>query len=195
VFTGLIECTGTVVALRPRGGGARLTVRSGLQDLAVGESIAVNGACQTVAAREGTVFACDVLGETLRVTNIGSLSAGSTVNLERAMRSGDRFGGHIVSGHVDGLGTVRRVSGTPPMLGISVAPGLLRYLVPKGSVAVDGISLTVGPRIGRGSFDVYVVPHTVERTNLAGVRVGRKVNIEVDILAKYVERFIGGARA
>lgn len=189
MFTGLIECTGTVVSLRRRGREGRLTVSSPLRNLKVGESISVNGVCQTVAARDGETFSCDVMGETLRVTNIGGLRPGSPVNLERALRPGDRLGGHIVNGHVDGLGTVTRVSSTPRAVSIAAAPEITRYIVPKGSVAVDGISLTVGPNPGRGSFDVHIIPHTWENTTIGTVRVGRKVNIEVDILAKYVERF------
>ena len=190
MFTGLVECTGTVVTLRRRGRGARLTVSSALDGLMPGESIAVNGVCQTVAERDGELFSCDVLEETLRVTNIGLLRPGSVVNLERALRPGDRLGGHIVNGHVDGLGTVTRVSRPSRMLSIATAHDVIRFLVPKGSVAVDGISLTVGPRLGEGNFDVYIIPHTWENTNLAGVRAGSKVNIEIDILAKYVERFV-----
>lgn len=189
MFTGLIECTGTVVSLRRHGREGRLTVSSPLNDLSVGESISVNGVCQTVVARDGETFSCDVMGETLRVTNIGGLRTGSVVNLERALRPGDRLGGHIVNGHVDGLGTVTRVSSSPRMMSIAAEPGITRYIVPKGSVAVDGISLTVGPAPGGGRFDVYIVPHTWENTNLSTVRVGRKVNIEIDILVKYVELF------
>lgn len=190
MFTGLIECTGTVVTLRRRGRGARLTVSSALGGLTLGESIAVNGVCQTVAERDGDVFSCDLLEETLRVTNIGMLRPGSVVNLERALRQGDRLGGHIVNGHIDGLGTVTRVSRSSRTMSIAVANDIIRFLVPKGSIAVDGISLTVGPKLGGGGFDVYIIPHTWERTNITGIRVGRKVNIEIDILAKYVERFV-----
>ncbi len=189
MFTGLIECTGTVVSLQRSGRQGRLTVSSPLRDLSVGESVSVNGVCQTVAARDGETFSCDVMEETLRVTNIGGLRTGSVVNLERALRPGDRLGGHIVNGHVDGLGRVTRVSSSPRMIRIAAASVIMRYIVPKGSVAVDGVSLTVGPAPVGGSFGVYIIPHTWENTNLGTVRVGRKVNIEVDILAKYVERF------
>jgi riboflavin synthase len=192
LFTGLIECTGTVVSLKRRGTGARLTVSSPLHDLTIGESITVNGACQTVAGRDGGTFSCDVLGETLRVTNIGLLRPGSVVNLERALRPGDRLGGHIVNGHVDGLGTVTHVSRSSRALSIAVARNIITYLVPKGSVAVNGVSLTVGPKLGGGSFDVFIIPHTWDNTNLGGVRVGARVNVEIDILAKYVERFVKG---
>lgn len=191
MFTGLVERTGTVVALHRRGRGARLDVSSAYDELTIGESIAVNGVCQTVTGRDGDVFSCDVLEETLRVTNIGLLRSGSVVNLERALRAGDRLGGHIVSGHIDGLGAVTRVSRTSRMLSIAITHDIIRFLVPKGSVAVDGISLTVGPRLGETGFDVFIIPHTWENTNLAGIRAGRKVNIEIDILAKYVERFSG----
>lgn len=189
MFTGLIEGTGTVVSLRRRGRGARLTVSSGLEGLEMGESVAVNGVCQTVAERSGGVFSCDVLEETLRVSNIGLLRRGSVVNVERALLSTDRLGGHIVNGHIDGLGTVARVARASGTLRIAVPRDIIEYLVPKGSVAVDGVSLTVGPELGAGSFDVYIIPHTWEHTNLAGARVGGKVNIEIDILAKYVKRF------
>ena len=192
MFTGLVECTGTVTALRRRGRTARLTVSSTLDAPAIGESIAVNGVCQTVEEREGNTFSCDLLEETLRVTNIGLLRPGSMVNLERALRAGDRIGGHIVNGHIDGLGTVTRVSRTSRILSIAAANDIIKYLVPKGSVAVNGVSLTVGPTLGEGSFDVYIIPHTWEDTNLAGLRAGGKVNIEIDILAKYMERFVRG---
>jgi len=191
LFTGLVECTGTVTALRRSGRGAVLTVSSALEGLGIGESIAVNGVCQTVAGRNGEAFSCDVLEETLRVTTIGLLHPGAVVNLERALRSGDRLGGHVVNGHIDGLGTVTRVSRTSRILGIAVTHDIIRFLVPKGPVAVDGISLTVGPKLGKGVFDVFIIPHTWESTNLAEVRVGRKVNVEIDILAKYMERFAG----
>jgi riboflavin synthase len=163
-------------------------VSSGLPDLAIGESISVNGVCQTVAVREGGNFSCDVMAETLRVSNIGTLRHGSLVNLERALRAGDRLGGHIVNGHVDGLGTVTRITPEPRTVKIAVGPDIMRFIVPKGSVAIDGISLTIGPSPGGGSFDVHIIPHTWENTNLGAMRVGAKVNIEIDILAKYMER-------
>jgi riboflavin synthase len=190
MFTGLIECTGTVVSLRRRGGGARLTVSSSLGEVEIGASIAVNGVCQTVAERTGDRFSCDVLAETLRVSTIGLLRSGSPVNLERALGAGGRFGGHIVNGHIDGMGTVARVSRQSRTLSISAPREILRYLVPKGSVAVDGVSLTVGPDTGGSKFDVYIIPHTWEHTSLGSLRTGAKVNIEIDILAKYVERFV-----
>ncbi|MBN1164665.1 MAG: riboflavin synthase [Candidatus Krumholzibacteriota bacterium] len=190
MFTGLIEETGKVVKIVRSSGGARLTVRSALEELRIGESIAVNGACQTVSSTTGDRFSCDVLPETLRVTNLGLLTPGSTVNLERALRSGDRWGGHMVNGHVDGIGTIKSITGNPRRLEIRSAPEILAYLVPKGSVAVDGISLTVGPDPGKDRFEVFIIPHTWEKTNLRSAAPGRKVNIEVDIVAKYVNKFI-----
>lgn len=192
MFTGLIEDVGKVVSLRRGSAAARLTVETGLPRLGVGESIAVNGVCQTVVESSDGLFSCDVLKETLRVTNIGLLGPRSAVNLERAMRPVDRMGGHIMNGHVDGLGVISAVTRRPLVIDISVSPDIFRYIVPKGSVAVDGISLTVGPRPERGRFRVHIIPHTWESTNLVEARAGRKVNIEVDILAKYVEGFLRG---
>lgn len=190
MFTGLIEDVGKIVSLRRGSAAARLTVETGLPRLGVGGSIAVNGVCQTVVESSDGLFSCDVLQETLRVTNIGLLGPSSAVNLERAIRPDDRMGGHIVNGHVDGLGVISAVTRRPLVIYISVSPGIFRYIVPKGSVAVDGISLTVGPKPERGRFGVHIIPHTWESTNLVEARAGRKVNIEVDILAKYVEGFL-----
>ena len=191
MFTGLIEDVGRVVSMRRSSSGARLSIRTSLDGLDPGESIAVNGACQTVTAFRAGEFSCDVLRETLRVTNLGDLASGDPVNLERALRAGGRMGGHIVNGHVDGTGTLRRVSASRGSIEISVPPELAVFLVPKGSVAVDGISLTVGPEVGRDSFTVYVIPHTLENTTLHRARAGVKVNIETDILAKYIHKFKG----
>lgn len=188
MFTGLIEATGTVVSLARSAGGGVLRIETPLDGLCVGESVAVNGVCQTVARIEGTRIACDVLPETLRVTNLGLLRPGERVNLERALRPGDRLGGHIVNGHVDGMGTVVRVTRAPLGLEIEAPRELARYVVPKGPVALDGISLTAGPETAAGRFSVFIIPHTWEHTNLRSIAPGRKVNIEIDILAKYVER-------
>ena len=189
MFTGLIETTGRVVTMRRSSRGGRLTIASPLDGLAIGESVSVNGACQTVAELKGDAFSCDVLPETLRVTNLGELRGGSTVNLERALRADARLGGHIVNGHVDGVARVIRVIRDP--LGIEVDAGreLGRYMVPKGSVAVDGVSLTIGPDPSGGRFKVFIIPHTWETTTLGKVRPGTRVSVEVDILAKYVEKF------
>ena len=194
MFTGLIEGVGTVLSLRRRSTGTHLSIRTDLIGITRGESIAVNGVCQTVVETGKGSFSCDVLSETLRITNVGHLRPGSLVNLERALRQGDRLGGHIVNGHVDGMGTVTSVSMSPLRIEISVAPQLFKYLVPKGSVAVDGISLTIGPQLARGHFEVFIVPHSWENTNLSNTRVGRKVNIEIDILAKYIYNFLRRGR-
>lgn len=195
MFTGLIEATGKIVTMRRSSRGGRLTIASSLEGLEIGDSVSVNGACQTVAELKGDTFSCDVLPETLRVTNLGQLRAGSPVNLERALEAGARFGGHIVNGHVDGVGRVIRVIRDP--LGIEIDAGreLGRYMVPKGSVAVDGVSLTTGPDPSGGRFRVFIIPHTWETTTLGKISPGSRVNIEVDILAKYVEKFSGPGRA
>ena len=189
MFTGLIETTGRVVAMRRSSRGGRLTIASSLEGLEIGESVSVNGACQTVAELGRDSFSCDVLPETLRVTNLGDLRSGSAVNLERALGADARLGGHIVNGHVDGVGKVIRVIRAP--LGIEIDAGreLGRYMVSKGSVAVDGVSLTIGPDPAGGRFRVFIIPHTWDSTTLGKARPGSRVNIEVDILAKYVEKF------
>ena len=167
-----------------------MTVRSTLEGLAIGESVAVNGVCQTVVEVRGAAFSCDVLEETLRVSNLGTLRPGTPVNLERALRQGDRMGGHIVNGHVDGLGSVVKITRNPLSLEISVEPEISKFLVPKGSVAVDGVSLTVGPAPVNNRFRVFIIQHTWNNTNLKSVRTGKKVNIEVDILGKYILNFL-----
>jgi riboflavin synthase len=189
VFTGLIEEVGTVVSLRRTPRGASLAVRCGMEGLEIGESIAVDGACQTVAALPRGAFSCDLLPETLRVTNLGKLRAGARVNLERAMRQGDRLGGHIVNGHIDGTGRVLSLSKRPAGLELLVPPELFRFIVPKGSVAVNGASLTVGPDPANGRFKVFIIPHTWEHTNLRDLVKGGEVNIEIDIIAKYIDAF------
>jgi riboflavin synthase len=194
MFTGLIEEVGTVAALTRSASGARLKVVSALEGLALGDSISINGACQTVATLTERDFSCDILQETLRVTNLGLLRAGDRVNLERAMAAGARFGGHIVNGHVDGVGTVVKLSRRPLRLEVTVDEAISRYIVPKGSIALDGISLTVGPNPRRGRFEVYIIPHTWDNTNLRELRTGNKINIEVDIIAKYIEAFMRKGR-
>ncbi len=189
MFTGLIETTGRVVAMRRSSRGGRLTIASPLEGLEIGESVSVNGACQTVAEMGRGSFSCDVLPETLRVTNLGDLRSGSVVNLERALGADARLGGHIVNGHVDGVGKVTRVIRTPLGLEIDAGRELSRYMVSKGSVAVDGVSLTIGPDPAGGRFKVFIIPHTWDSTTLGKARPGSRVNIEVDILAKYVEKF------
>jgi riboflavin synthase len=190
VFTGLIEEAGRVAELRPAGGGARLVVAAEavLDGLRVGDSVAVSGACLTAVEVTGEGFAADCVAETLRRTSLGGLAPGDRVNLERPMRLGDRLDGHLVQGHVDGVGTVRAVrpEGEGAALEVAAPAGLLRYVVEKGSVAVDGVSLTVAERLADG-FAVALIPHTMAVTTLGPQAVGRAVNLEVDVVAKYVE--------
>jgi riboflavin synthase len=197
MFTGIVESMGQVVRLLRRGGGARLEIRAvGLaNDTPIGGSIAVNGACVTVTSKEGEVFACDLVPETLARTNLGTLVPGEEVNLERPMRVGDRLDGHIVQGHVDVVGLVRskRRVGAQEVLEINVPFELTRYLAPKGSVSVDGVSLTLVD-VNKDRFRVALIPHTVSTTTLGRKIQGQTVNVEVDVLSKYVERHVA-ARA
>lgn len=200
MFTGIIEQMGTVTALERRGNALRLTVDAGdyVCDAQVGESIAVSGVCLTMTAvaqtdslRHSWVFCADVVEETLRKTTLGDLRVGDCVNLERPLRADSRLGGHIVQGHVDGVGEVIRLEpeAESVMVTFAVPRELARYLVAKGSVAVDGVSLTVVDRTDE-SFRVALIPHTREVTTLGALQVGTRVNIEVDILAKYVEQLV-----
>jgi riboflavin synthase len=199
VFTGIVEELGEVVGIEATGDSARLTVRGPLVtgDASDGDSIAINGVCLTVTDAQDGVFSADVMGETLSRSSLGALTAGATVNLERPMRPDGRLGGHIVQGHVDGTGTViaRRPAGNWEAVRISNPPSLARYLVEKGSVAVDGISLTVsalGESGGHHWFEVSLIPTTLERTTLGAKQPGAVVNLEVDMIAKYVERLLAG---
>ncbi|HIE51440.1 MAG TPA: riboflavin synthase [Armatimonadetes bacterium] len=189
MFTGLIEELGTVQALRPRGQTVRLEVRAEqvLSDLQIGDSICVNGACLTVTERLPMGFACEVVSETLQRTNLGRLRPGDEVNLERPLRADGRLGGHFVQGHVDGLGTIARMvrQGEEVLCEIRAPAEVLRYVVPKGSIAVDGVSLTVVERLPTG-FTVALIPHTLAATTLGRRQMGEVVNLEADILAKYV---------
>ena len=193
MFTGLIQEVGRVVSLRRHSRGAKLSIKMN-KNIVVGESIAVNGVCQTASQVEEDRFACDLLPETLRVTNLGELKSGSRVNLEQALLPGDRIGGHIVNGHVDGVGVVRKVLKNPYSLRIELGKDMFEYIVPKASIAVDGISLTIGPKPTGGYFDLFIIPHTWENTNLKFIRPGDKVNIEIDILARYVKKFVGKSK-
>jgi riboflavin synthase len=196
VFTGLVEDLGTVVAVNRTGDGAALTVESRLaRELGEGDSIAVNGVCLTATGICGDRFGADVMHETLRRSSLTDVDAGAKVNLELALRADARLGGHIMQGHVDGVGVVAgvREDGFARVVTIEAAPELLRYVVEKGSIAVDGVSLTVAA-VDDASFDVSLIPETLERTNLGGTSEGRTVNLEVDIVAKYVEKMMG-ARA
>jgi riboflavin synthase len=215
MFTGIIEGSGTVAALAvaPDGSGARLQIEARwlAGELAVGDSVAVNGCCLTVAALTPAGFAADLVAETLRRTTLGGLAARDRVNLERPLAVGGRLGGHLVQGHVDGVGHVlerRQVGGSagpdgtggsggalaaPPVNGLEVRvgldPALARYLVHKGSIAVDGVSLTVA-EVGPDWFAVALVPHTLQVTTLGDRRPGDPVQLEVDVVAKYVERLV-----
>jgi riboflavin synthase len=194
MFTGIIKAIGTIEALRPRDGDLRISVGSAGLDWSeyrIGESIAVNGACLTAAKiREGG-FEADVSNETMRATTLGALRPGSRVNLEPAMRLDERLGGHLVSGHVDCVGTVveRRDEGRSVRLAIELPAEYRRYVAAKGSVCVDGVSLTVNEVAGR-RFGVNIVPHTAEHTVAGEWREGSKVNIEVDLVARYLERLL-----
>jgi riboflavin synthase len=196
MFTGLVEDIGTIVRLDRRSDAMVLTIATRAIDVAelvLGESVAVNGVCLTVTERAGSQFTVLAGGETLRRTNLGELRIQGKVNLERAMRVGDRLGGHLVSGHVDAVGEIssRRDLGANIEIVIQAPRAALRYVVEKGSITVDGISLTVN-RVDDYSFGVALIPHTVEQTTLASRRIGDKVNLEVDVIGKYVEKLLGG---
>ena len=192
MFTGIVQAVGSVVALTPRGGDVELLIDAGdltLAGVVPGDSIAVAGACLTVTRLESRCFAADVSNETLARTTLGSLLEGSPVNLEKALGAGDALGGHYVTGHVDGLGVVvaARDDARSLRLSIEVPESLARYIAPKGSVTLEGVSLTVNEVEGR-RFGVNLIPHTQEVTTLGTLQSGDKVNLEIDIIARYVER-------
>ena len=193
MFTGIVEELGTVAAVEDQGDAIRLTVRATtvLEDAALGDSIAVNGCCLTVAGRTGDTWTADVMQETLDKTSLYGVQPGDTVNLERAVTADKRLGGHIVQGHVDGVGTV--VARTPSehweVVEIAMPAELGRYLVDKGSITVDGVSLTVVEARDE-SFTVSLIPETLARTTLGSRQPGERVNLEVDVIAKYVERLL-----
>jgi len=193
MFTGLVEDVGTIGALRLSKGSAVLSVKTKLpaRDLPLGASIAVNGACLTVVKKTKGTFTVDVSPETLTRTNLQSLGVGSLVNIEQPMRFQDRLGGHLVTGHVDGVGAVAAIKsqGEFTVFTFRVPAKLGSLLVSKGSVAVDGISLTVND-FRRDSFSVAIIPFTLQHTNLRARRVGDKVNIETDLIGKYVQSFL-----
>jgi riboflavin synthase len=192
LFTGLVQDRGVVEQIAGTGDGVRLTIATELvKELREGDSVAVNGVCLTATSIDGDEFAAEVMNETLARSSLGILGEGGSVNLELPLRASDRLGGHIVQGHVDAVGTVRGVSedGFARRLEIEAPPSLLRYVVEKGSIAVDGVSLTVAD-LANESFTVSLIPETLERTTLGAVAPGTTVNLEVDVLAKYVERLI-----
>jgi len=190
MFTGLVEAVGEVVDRQTTSGGARLAIESPLSSsLALGDSVAVNGVCLTAFAIEGNRFRADVGPETLRVTTLGRFVVGTRVNLERPLSADGRFGGHFVQGHVDGIGHIEdfRAEADFHWLTVSFPPDLAPYIVPKGSIAIDGISLTVA-RLGADRIDIMIVPFTIEHTNLKACRKHDAVNIECDMVGKYVAR-------
>jgi riboflavin synthase len=188
LFTGLVADLGTVTAVDASDGGVRLTVQTALE-LDPGDSIAVNGVCLTATSLPDGAFTADVMHETLRRSSLGALEPGSKVNLELPLRADDRLGGHFVQGHVDGMGTVWdvREEGFSHVVTIGAGPEILRYVIEKGSIAVDGVSLTVSG-LGDDWFQVSLIPETLERTILGEAETGTPVNLEVDVLAKYIER-------
>jgi riboflavin synthase len=195
VFTGLVADLGTVDGVESTADGVRLGIRTSLAaELATGDSIAVNGVCLTATTVQDGAFAADVMHETLRRSSLAEVAAGARVNLELPLRAQDRLGGHVVQGHVDGLGSVAAVEedGFARVVTIKAPSELLRYVVEKGSIAVDGVSLTVAS-VTPDTFAVSLIPETLERTNLGAAAPGTPVNLEVDVLAKYVEKLVAVA--
>ena len=192
MFTGLVADLGAVQAVTRSEDGATLTVATALAgEIWLGDSVAVNGVCLTATERSDGAFVTEVMNETLARSSLAAVEPGGVVNLELALRAADRLGGHIVQGHVDGTGTVEAVSadGFSRRVRVGAGRGVLRYVVEKGSIAVDGVSLTVA-ELDERSFTVSLIPETLQRTNLGRAEVGDAVNLEVDVLAKYVERLI-----
>jgi len=197
MFTGIIEHAGEVAEVQVSTDGARLVVESGpvAEDARIGDSVAVNGVCLTVVEKSGPRIAFDAVHETLQRSSLGALHAGARVNLERPLVAGGRLDGHIVQGHVDGTATLASATdeGNSYRLRFAAPQGLLRYVVEKGSIAIDGISLTVAA-VADEWFEVVIIPHTWQVTNLGQKTPGAVVNLEVDVIAKYVERLLGGHR-
>lgn len=197
MFTGIIEEIGRVQSVRMGAKSCVLTVSAEkvLSDVHIGDSIAVNGTCLTVCSFDGNSFSADVMPETMRRTNLGLLKTGSPVNLERAMAANGRFGGHIVSGHIDGTGRIASMKKEDNAVWVTITAeaSVLRYIVEKGSVAIDGISLTVA-RVSSSDFSVSVIPHTGAETTLLGKRAGDLLNLECDIIGKYVEKLCGSTQ-
>ena len=190
MFTGLVQDLGSIAQVEAGEEGVRLIVRTTLAEgIALGDSVAVNGVCLTATHIADGAFSADVMNESLRRTSLGAVGEGSTVNLELPLRAADRLGGHFVQGHVDGVATVRAAvdDGFARVVTFDTPPDLLRYIVEKGSIAVDGVSLTVSA-VDESSFSVSLIPETLERTTLGTAEPGRPVNLEVDVLAKYVEK-------
>jgi riboflavin synthase len=191
VFTGLVQDKARVAAIERNGDGVRLTVETQIEPIARGDSVAINGVCLTAVEISDGRFAADVMEETLRRSSLAALGEGDSVNVEPALQASARLGGHIVQGHVDGLGQVTEVrpEGFASVVRIAAPADLLRYVVEKGSIAVDGVSLTVSA-VDEGWFEVSLIPETLERTTLGEAAPGRDVNLEVDVVAKYVEKLV-----
>jgi riboflavin synthase len=201
MFTGLVEDIGRVESLESGGDGARLRVETQLAaEISDGDSVAVNGVCLTATAVDAGGFETEAMNQTLSVTSLGGLGAGDRVNLELAMKASDRLGGHIVQGHADGMGVVLSIEddGFARRLRVGLGPELIRYVVEKGSIALNGVSLTLSA-LGEGWAEVSLIPETLERTTLGEATVGDKLNVECDVVAKYVERlmkpFVGEGQA
>ena len=199
MFTGIIQSIGIIADLQPKGGDMTLVVNTGkldMSDVALGDSIAVNGVCLTAIAITGSSFTADVSRETLSLTSLGALSKGSKVNLEKALTLQTRLGGHMVSGHVDGLGTVesRHNDGRSERFSIKAPDDLAKYIAAKGSIAIDGVSLTVNV-VNGAVFEINIVPHTIQETIIGSYQAGTKINLEVDVVARYLERLIQGDAA
>ena len=199
MFTGIIQAKGTIADLQPKGGDIALVVNTGklgMDDVALGDSIAVNGVCLTAIAMTDSSFTADVSRETLSLTSLGSLSKGSDVNLEKALTLQTRLGGHMVSGHVDGLGEVesRHNDGRSERFRIKAPDELAKYIAAKGSITIDGVSLTVNVVDG-AFFEINIVPHTIQETIIGSYQAGTKINLEVDVVARYLERLIQGDSA
>jgi len=199
MFTGIIEAIGSVSQMQDKGGDLRLTLDVGkldMNDVALGDSIAVNGVCLTVIEMTGSSFAADVSAETLRLTSLGKLATGSPVNLEKALTLQTRLGGHMVSGHVDALGKIleRRDDARSVWFKVEAPANLAKYIVHKGSITVDGTSLTVNAVDGN-EFELNIVPHTAQETIMSGYQPGTEINLEVDIIGRYLERLLLGEKA
>lgn len=196
MFTGIIQSIGSIADLQPKGGDIALVVNSGkldMSDVELGDSIAVNGVCLTAVALTDSSFTADVSRETLSLTSLDELSKGSEVNLEKALTLQTRLGGHLVSGHVDGLGEVesRRNDGRSEHFRVKAPDDLAKYIAAKGSITIDGVSLTVN-RVDGASFEINIVPHTLQETVIGHYQPGTRVNLEVDVIARYLERLIQG---
>jgi riboflavin synthase len=196
MFTGIIQSIGSIADLQPKGGDMALVVNTGkldMDDVALGDSIAVNGVCLTAIALSDKTFTADVSRETLSLTSLGGLSKGSAVNLEKALTLQTRLGGHLVSGHVDGLGEVesRHNDGRSARFRIKAPDELAKYIAAKGSITIDGVSLTVNV-VDNSFFEINIVPHTLQETIIGNYQAGTKINLEVDVVARYLERLIQG---